>query len=251
LIRAIQANASAKRIPLIPSTGDMVIYYTDGNAAAIQDIEDRELPHMAIHQPLINEAHIGKEHYCRIVSMKYFSGGPIHSPSKCYPYVNMDLDIFPVASFALPSENVRPLMSSSTDEHEQVSEVLARKILKDKLRKTIQIILTAPDSSPFVLPVSVKDFPDYFQVVAKGMDLTKVQQNVSKNRYSNFHEFLNDVCLIKDNCVSYCTSRFPTIVPMAHNLYNLTLQVCNRLFPSSSNSANGTRDMDVELGNTL
>jgi hypothetical protein len=38
---------------------------------------------------------------------------------------------------------------------------------------------------------------------------------------------------------------------MAHNLYNLTLQVCNRLFPSSSNSTNGTRDMDVELGNTL
>jgi transcription initiation factor TFIID subunit 1 len=58
-------------------------------------------------------------------------------------------------------------------------------------------------SWPFRKPVSRKDYPHYFALVAKPLDLGTVKARARKLAYRSPAAFLADVRLIRDNCVQF------------------------------------------------
>jgi len=60
-----------------------------------------------------------------------------------------------------------------------------------------------PDSWPFLEPVTKKIAPDYHLIIKKPMDLGTMQSNVNNARYLTNAEFVEDACLVFQNCQQY------------------------------------------------
>jgi hypothetical protein len=98
-------------------------------------------------------------------------------------------------------------------------------------------------SLPFLYPVKLEEAPDYLNVISHPMDLDTIRSNIENLHYryemaqfispilfptvisysSNSDEFLSDITVMYDNCRSYCTSRFPHIVPQAEVVHEITV----------------------------
>jgi hypothetical protein len=75
--------------------------------------------------------------------------------------------------------------------------------LKDFLSFLVFSMQSHPSSWPFHVPVSIKDVPDYFDVIKKPMDLSLIMEKIGKEEYKNVNEFINDTCLMCENCFTY------------------------------------------------
>lgn len=72
------------------------------------------------------------------------------------------------------------------------------------LLQDILVILTGLQSSwPFRKPVSRKDYPHYFLLITKPLDLGTVKSRARKLTYRSPTSFLSDISLIRDNCVQF------------------------------------------------
>lgn len=99
-------------------------------------------------------------------------------------------------------ENFRSIL----DEFKEKSTYSLRKkedFLKDFLHFLICTLQTHPSSWPFLEPVSVKDVPDYFDVVKHPMDMSLMYKKTRIDAYKNVLEFSSDLNLMCDNCMSY------------------------------------------------
>lgn len=79
----------------------------------------------------------------------------------------------------------------------------AKNIFQDIMLPLMNECFALPYSVAFHRPVSTKKFPDYRTIVETPMDLTTIKTKIRHNKYTTYSEFLDDVKLIRDNCVKY------------------------------------------------
>jgi hypothetical protein len=71
--------------------------------------------------------------------------------------------------------------------------------------------------APFAHPVDARLVPDYYDIVAHPMDLSRVQEQIDGGAYESPRQFLRDIQLIVDNVVLYNPSHDPNrLVHRAH-----------------------------------
>ncbi|OQS54648.1 GCN5 [Ecytonucleospora hepatopenaei] len=78
--------------------------------------------------------------------------------------------------------------------------------LENFINYCISELYASPSSWPFLEPVSAKDVPDYFTIIKRPMDLSKIKHKYIKKEYNEFFEFREDVMLMINNCKTFNAS---------------------------------------------
>ncbi|KAJ1306021.1 hypothetical protein OPQ81_010735 [Rhizoctonia solani] len=73
----------------------------------------------------------------------------------------------------------------------------------DSLEKVLQDLKSLPEAHAFLKPVTRSDAPDYHLVIKHPMDLATMSKKVRTKQYRNKAEFIADLNLIWDNCLTY------------------------------------------------
>ncbi|GAB1523439.1 Transcriptional activator spt7 [Rhizoctonia solani] len=101
------------------------------------------------------------------------------------------------------------LTVSDADLDQLLSEVKDARDVKgpeqftDSLDKVLQDLKSLPEAHAFLKPVTRADAPDYHLVIKHPMDLATMSKKVRTKQYRNKAEFIADLNLIWDNCLSY------------------------------------------------
>ncbi len=75
--------------------------------------------------------------------------------------------------------------------------------LNNFLYFAISTLRSDSNAWPFLEPVNVKDVPDYLDVIKEPIDLSLIAQKHKNREYKNIREFVNDVKLMVNNCLTY------------------------------------------------
>lgn len=82
--------------------------------------------------------------------------------------------------------------------------------LNDLFESSLQrIVLSSPDSWPFKKAVNKAEYPHYYTLIAEPMDFGTISKRLKKRHYKSFKEFLDDIHLVRDNCISFNFSDHP------------------------------------------
>ncbi|CAE6388165.1 unnamed protein product [Rhizoctonia solani] len=73
----------------------------------------------------------------------------------------------------------------------------------DSLDKVLHDLKSLPEAHAFLKPVTRADAPDYHLVIKHPMDLATMAKKVRTKQYRNKAEFIADLNLIWDNCLTY------------------------------------------------
>ncbi|KAL5638317.1 hypothetical protein ACGC1H_005114 [Rhizoctonia solani] len=101
------------------------------------------------------------------------------------------------------------LSVSDADLDQLLSEVKDARDVKgpeqftDSLEKVLQDLKSLPEAHAFLKPVTRADAPDYHLVIKHPMDLATMSKKVRTKQYRNKAEFIADLNLIWDNCLTY------------------------------------------------
>lgn len=79
----------------------------------------------------------------------------------------------------------------------------AKAIFHEIMLNLLNHFFVIPFSLAFHRPVSTKRFPDYTKTVENPIDLTTIKTKVRHNKYTLYKDFLDDIELMKQNCVRY------------------------------------------------
>jgi hypothetical protein len=85
-------------------------------------------------------------------------------------------------------------------------------------------------SYEFRKPVLKKYAPDYYDVIKKPIDLSKMQERCRKSYYTDLELFLDDWRLMVSNCHIYNETRNPHLVPVVDNLFNIVKEELNKVY---------------------
>jgi Bromodomain len=77
------------------------------------------------------------------------------------------------------------------------------KIVKRKLFTVLRGLKDHPSHHIFAQPVTEDDAPDYFEVIERPMDLSKIQRKLDSDEYQSLSDLCSDVKLMFDNCREY------------------------------------------------
>lgn len=72
-----------------------------------------------------------------------------------------------------------------------------------------RIVLSSPDSWPFKKAVNKTDYPHYYTLIAEPMDFGTISKRLKRRFYRSLKAFLDDVHLVRDNCISFNFSDHP------------------------------------------
>ena len=75
--------------------------------------------------------------------------------------------------------------------------------LSQELKSVCMALFKIPNSSPFHVPVSLKDVPDYLLHVREPMDLKTLLKLIVSKEFSSVSGFLDKLSLIYENCLAY------------------------------------------------
>lgn len=103
----------------------------------------------------------------------------------------------PLLQYIQKPKKEKRLESFSTEQRELVLQ------MAEKLGRTMESLLAVPDSWPFHRPVSKVDYPHYFKIVDRPLDLGTIRNRVKRYHYLNSASLLADIRLVRDNCVQF------------------------------------------------
>lgn len=122
------------------------------------------------------------------------------------------------------------------------------------LTKTLNILCANPLFGAFLLLVDADLFPDYYSLIRKPITLRIIETNILQLKYTHVSHFYADVMLLRDNCVQYCSDRYPDMIESAEALLYSSVCICERLlsnqlskFQSDSSSAMTTNFIDFPM----
>ncbi|KAL4402205.1 MOZ/MORF histone acetyltransferase complex protein [Malassezia pachydermatis] len=72
-----------------------------------------------------------------------------------------------------------------------------------QLRKALASVKSLDKAEWFLLPVSVDDVPDYYDIIAHPMDWTTIQKKIDDMAYNTWDEWATDVTLVCTNAMQY------------------------------------------------
>lgn len=105
----------------------------------------------------------------------------------------------------------------------------AQVYLNNLLEGVITMIKNDITSYEFRKPVLKKYAPDYYDIIKKPMDLSKMQERCRRSMYTNLELFLDDWRLMVSNCHDYNETRNPHLVPVVDNLFNMVKEELNKV----------------------
>lgn len=79
----------------------------------------------------------------------------------------------------------------------------------DSLRRLLRSLQAHKMAWPFLEPVNKLEAPDYYDVIKEPMDLSTVEERLSKKHYTRLTDFIKDMTKIFDNCRYYNPSDSP------------------------------------------
>ncbi|KAG9322513.1 hypothetical protein KVV02_001255 [Mortierella alpina] len=104
--------------------------------------------------------------------------------------------------------------------------------LRISLRTVVDELFKERKFKPFFRPVEPEEFPDYYDIVKKPMDLTTVSDKINDFMYLDVKEFLSDIDLIADNTRLYNDIHDPSrIIYRARDLQDVAHAMISRLDP--------------------
>lgn len=106
----------------------------------------------------------------------------------------------------LHNSNEKQNFKNILDDYKAKKELEPRSsndFLRNFLGFCIFTLQTHPSAWPFLEPVSIKDVPDYFDVIKAPMDLSTIHKKTTSNAYKNVNDFSDDVYPMCDNCIAY------------------------------------------------
>ncbi|KAF9569579.1 ATPase AAA domain-containing protein 2B [Mortierella alpina] len=104
--------------------------------------------------------------------------------------------------------------------------------LRISLRTVVDELFKERKFKPFFRPVEPEEFPDYYEIVKKPMDLTTVSDKINDFMYLDVKEFLSDIDLIADNTRLYNDIHDPSrIIYRARDLQDVAHAMVSRLDP--------------------
>lgn len=71
------------------------------------------------------------------------------------------------------------------------------------LVKLVERLMAEPDAWPFLKPVSRRDYPHYYRMISRPIDLSTIRTAALKNRYLHAAELLAKVQLMANNCLQF------------------------------------------------
>ncbi|XP_051965778.1 bromodomain and WD repeat-containing protein 3-like [Xyrauchen texanus] len=89
---------------------------------------------------------------------------------------------------------------------------------KSSCKDLLDYMFGCEDSEPFRVAVDQTEYPDYFDIIYKPMDLGTVQQNLEDNCYENPTDFCKDTRLIFANAKAYTPNK-------RSKIYSMTLRL--------------------------
>ncbi|CAO3570050.1 unnamed protein product [Mortierella alpina] len=104
--------------------------------------------------------------------------------------------------------------------------------LRISLRTVVDELFKERKFKPFFRPVEHEEFPDYYDIVKKPMDLTTISDKINDFMYLDVKEFLSDIDLIADNTRLYNDIHDPSrIIYRARDLQDVVHAMISRLDP--------------------
>ena len=93
------------------------------------------------------------------------------------------------------------------DKEEKEEEKLEENSItwEENAKKIMSMLWKLKSAEIFHEPVDPEELgvPDYFEVVKKPMDFSKINEKLKNGKYKNFKQFENDINLTFDNCILY------------------------------------------------
>ncbi|KAK6590507.1 FALZ protein [Cryptosporidium xiaoi] len=74
---------------------------------------------------------------------------------------------------------------------------------KHMCKKITQCLIDSPYGAPFIHPVNENDAPEYYNLINKPIDLSKIMDNIKQDTYESIEQFKLDMELIFSNCKKY------------------------------------------------
>lgn len=93
--------------------------------------------------------------------------------------------------------------------------------LSNILESIVETLRRNEVSYLFLKPVAKKEAPDYYDIIERPMDLSKIRDKARRLQYKHREEFRHDVYLIAYNAHMYNDGRNPGIPPLADQLLEL------------------------------
>lgn len=75
--------------------------------------------------------------------------------------------------------------------------------LGEHLMQILEDLLKIPESWPFHRPVSRTEYPHYFKIIERPLDLGTIKARIKRYYYPSVAAFLDDVRLVRDNCLAF------------------------------------------------
>ena len=102
----------------------------------------------------------------------------------------------------------------------------------------------------FTFTVCLQEYPDYFEIIKKPIDMQKISQNMGSNKYSSVEDMVSDIVLMFDNACKF-NEPDSLIYKDALTLQRVCLEKKNDLCDNDANEVPDVRAMVLELMTTL
>lgn len=96
--------------------------------------------------------------------------------------------------------DIRPEQEKEAIQEPKQETVINEALLK-QLSSAVNHIKKQKNVTPFLLPVSHANYPNYPLIVKNPMDISKIESKLAT--YTSTKEFMDDVNLIRDNCIAF------------------------------------------------
>merc|ERR1712098_128336 len=99
--------------------------------------------------------------------------------------------------------------SDEEDDESSKKKKKAGKKLKKKMKKLIEVVMQYEDSDgrilsePFVKLPTRKELPDYYEIIRKPVDITKIQKRIDEDNYDDMNGVEKDFMLMCKNTQQY------------------------------------------------
>lgn len=99
----------------------------------------------------------------------------------------------------------KPMYDEETDQKASVNRRRSTGVWKslNACQNLLSELIKHKDSWPFLLPVSKKQVPDYYDIIKNPMDFSTMQNKFKSIEYTDPVEFIADVKLVLSNCLTY------------------------------------------------
>ena len=117
--------------------------------------------------------------------------------------------------------------------------------------KVLDHLTSIPESWPFHKPVPKRDYPHYYRIISKPVDLSTIKSRVKRMFYKSVEKFMEDVSRIRDNCIKFNTAAHPFSVTAKSLVEEAEDLVQKMLSDSQDTLIQSTNDVDVLVENEV